>query len=72
MVTAHISIAHIKEVTLHPAWLLQRWVTVSRQAYNVLVCNNHANSVPTVSHTQPLTALLEFVRDHPGEQVPER
>jgi len=27
----------------------------------------------THTHTHnPFTALLEFVRDHPGEQVPER
>ena len=24
------------------------------------------------THTQPFAALLEYVRDHPGEQVPER
>jgi len=41
--------------------ILEHWVKV-----RVSVTHTH-------THTHNLfTALLEFVRDHPGEQVPER
>ena len=30
------------------------------------------SGLDTCCYTQPFTALLEYVRDHPGEQVPER
>jgi len=49
--------------------------------FNVLYCHKHVNLHSTkqtvaslyYTHTHNrFTALLEFVRDHPGEQVPER
>ena len=41
-------------------------------SWNLVVCVMY--DVQKMLHTQHnrFTALLEFVRDHPGEQVPER
>jgi len=43
---------------------------VIRSTINI---TSHLVLIASVSHTHNcFTALLEFVRDHPGEQVPER
>jgi len=57
-------------------FLLERGQTQAHRQMNSHRCKLIAASVGNYYYTQHthnrFTALLEYVRDHPGEQVPER
>jgi len=69
-------IYRINEITLRLAWLVLGWVTIFGLVYHVGMDTSQIGQLSFASlHTHThnrFTALLEYVRDHPGEQVPER
>jgi len=65
-------------VTQAPVYMARRAVLVTNENFPCILCGAVNNVIYCVNTLHELhthnrfTALLEFVRDHPGEQVPER